>query len=189
MMNTLRIYVVCGVLACLVALAFGADTCHGQAWNPAPLNYWYSYHPGPYGPYFPNAQRGIPHFAAFPPVYYSHIVPRPYGYSPYAYVPGVVTPSFELCQPRYKCWAASGRGATYGASSDLSPLVDSPRRAAAEPGAQRVSIGISPRPISIPNPYYSGDTGEAPRPERISGGPLRIQNPYFVERADPLAGG
>lgn len=107
MMNRLRIYVVCGVLAFLVGLAFSADTCHGQAWNPAPFNYWYSYYPGPYGPYSPNAQRGIPHFAAFPPVYYSHVVPRPYGYSPYAYVPGVVTPSFELCQPRYRCLAAN----------------------------------------------------------------------------------
>ncbi len=34
----------------------------------------------------------VPHFAAFPPVYYSHVVPRPYGYSPFAYPPYVMTP-------------------------------------------------------------------------------------------------
>ena len=31
-----------------------------------------------------------PYFAKFPPVYYSHIVPRPYGISPYAAPPGIV---------------------------------------------------------------------------------------------------
>jgi hypothetical protein len=187
MMKRLRIQVVCGVLACLVALAFGAHACHGQAWNPAPLNYWYSYYPGPYGPYFPNAQRGIPHFAAFPPVYYSHIVPRPYGYSPYAYVPGVVTPSFELCQPRYQCRAAGAGASTFGVSADLSPVVQFSGSNAPRSGVQ--SACTSPGPISMPNPYFSGGTAENPRPERVSGGPLRIRNPYFSETLDPLAGG
>lgn len=164
MTKRLRIWVVCGVLACLVALAFGADRCHGQAWNPAPLNYWYSYYPGLYGRHSSAVQRGIPHFAAFPPVYYSHIVPRPYGYSPYAYVPGIVTPSFELCQPRYRCEAATG-------------------------GAQSGSTGAAGGPISVPNPYFSPGTEETPRPEPVSGGPLRIRNPYFVETEDSLAGG
>ncbi len=31
----------------------------------------------------------LPYFALFPPVYYSHVVPRPYGYSPFALPPGV----------------------------------------------------------------------------------------------------
>ncbi|NOZ39074.1 MAG: hypothetical protein GXP24_02460, partial [Planctomycetes bacterium] len=34
----------------------------------------------------------VPYFAAFPPVYYSAPVARPYGYSPFAYPPGVMTP-------------------------------------------------------------------------------------------------
>ena len=34
----------------------------------------------------------VPYFAAFPPVYYSAPVPRTYGYSPFAYPPGVMTP-------------------------------------------------------------------------------------------------
>jgi len=34
----------------------------------------------------------IPYYAAHPPVYYSYPVPRPYGFSPYAYPPGTMTP-------------------------------------------------------------------------------------------------
>jgi hypothetical protein len=34
----------------------------------------------------------LPHFALYPPVYYSLPVPRTYGYSPFAYPPGVMTP-------------------------------------------------------------------------------------------------
>ncbi len=34
----------------------------------------------------------VPHFAAFPPVYYSEPVPRSYGYGPFAYPPHVRTP-------------------------------------------------------------------------------------------------
>lgn len=44
----------------------------------------------------------IPYFAKFPPVYYSHIVPRPYGVSPYATPPGIVPTEFmvqPLAQP------------------------------------------------------------------------------------------
>jgi hypothetical protein len=33
-----------------------------------------------------------PFYAMFPPVYYSYPVPRPYGYSPFAYPPGTMTP-------------------------------------------------------------------------------------------------
>jgi hypothetical protein len=32
----------------------------------------------------------LPYFAQYPPVYYSHIVPRPYGVSPYASPAGIV---------------------------------------------------------------------------------------------------
>jgi hypothetical protein len=34
----------------------------------------------------------IPYFALHPPVYYKHPVPRAYGYSPFAYPPGYMTP-------------------------------------------------------------------------------------------------
>ena len=40
-----------------------------------------------------GAGDGVPYFALFPPVYYSYRVPRTYGYSPFAYPPGILTPS------------------------------------------------------------------------------------------------
>ena len=51
------------------------------------------YYHGPY--YHAVVPESIPYFAQFPPVYYSHPVPRPYGWSPYAYPPGVLTPEPE----------------------------------------------------------------------------------------------
>ena len=48
---------------------------------------------GGYGPWYPMYTREyVPYFAMHPPVYYSYPVPRPYGFSPYAYPPGVMTP-------------------------------------------------------------------------------------------------
>jgi hypothetical protein len=51
----------------------------------------------------------VPHFAAFPPVYYSAPVPRTYGYSPFAYPPGTMTPELaaeaqpvEIVNPHFK---------------------------------------------------------------------------------------
>lgn len=42
--------------------------------------------------------NNLPYFALHPPVYYSEPVPRTYGYSPFAYPPGVMTP--EVCAPQ-----------------------------------------------------------------------------------------
>ncbi|HEX4415634.1 MAG TPA: hypothetical protein VH107_18520 [Lacipirellulaceae bacterium] len=42
--------------------------------------------------------NNLPYFALHPPVYYSEPVPRTYGYSPFAYPPGVMTP--EVCGPQ-----------------------------------------------------------------------------------------
>lgn len=43
--------------------------------------------------------QNVPYYAAFPPVYYSVPVPRTYGYSPFAYPPGVMTPEIETAEP------------------------------------------------------------------------------------------
>lgn len=43
-----------------------------------------------------HTDRHIPYFAEFPPVYYSYPIPRTYGYSPYAYLPTVMTPPVEF---------------------------------------------------------------------------------------------
>jgi hypothetical protein len=60
---------------------------------------------GGYGGYglgylYNSLQYNVPYFAAFPPVYYSYPVPRTYGYSPFAYPPGVMTPDvIETFEP------------------------------------------------------------------------------------------
>ncbi len=41
----------------------------------------------------------VPYFALHPPVYYSYPVPRTYGYSPFAYPPGVMTPESAAPEP------------------------------------------------------------------------------------------
>jgi hypothetical protein len=41
----------------------------------------------------------IPYFSLHPPVYYSAPVPRTYGWSPWAYPPGVQTPEIADCDP------------------------------------------------------------------------------------------
>jgi hypothetical protein len=46
----------------------------------------------PFGQNSIYTMRRIPYYSQHPPVYYSRPVPRTYGYSPYAYPPGVMTP-------------------------------------------------------------------------------------------------
>jgi len=41
----------------------------------------------------------IPYFSLHPPVYYSLPVPRTYGYSPFAYPPGTMTPDIAITAP------------------------------------------------------------------------------------------
>jgi hypothetical protein len=56
--------------------------------------------PGAYGMGFYNYNNSlsdsyyrVPYYSLYPPVYYSHPVARPYGYSPFAYPPGTITPA------------------------------------------------------------------------------------------------
>lgn len=86
----------------------------------------------------------VPHFAAFPPVYYSYPVPRTYGYSPFAYPPGTMTPEvvmgeeqpLEIVNP-------------YVPSKETSSSnVD--QSAAAAPRDER-----QPEPLVIINPYVT----------------------------------
>lgn len=78
------------VLGALLLVGTVATTAHAQVgWGP-----------GPYGLGFFNYdwnQPRIPYYALYPPVYYSYPVARPYGYSPFAYPPGTMTP--ELPRP------------------------------------------------------------------------------------------
>ncbi len=87
--------------------------------------------------------ENVPHFAAFPPVYYSVPVPRTYGYSPFAYPPGVMTPEvveeavpLSIVNPYF-----SGSAATAGASEP----------AASAPADRTTSVA----PRVILNPYFN----------------------------------
>lgn len=48
---------------------------------------------------FSYQEANVPHFALYPPVYYSDVVPRTYGYSPFAYPPYVQTPEVVPAPP------------------------------------------------------------------------------------------
>lgn len=53
---------------------------------------------GSYYGYSSYSREYIPYFSQHPPVYYSYPVPRPYGWSPYAYPPGTMTPELQFEQ-------------------------------------------------------------------------------------------
>lgn len=60
---------------------------------------------GGWGVNFPFGLYGarineIPYFSLFPPVYYSMPVPRTYGWSPFAYPPGTMTPEVVVDNPQ-----------------------------------------------------------------------------------------
>jgi hypothetical protein len=60
-------------------------------------SYGYPYTPGWWGCVWSGnyCSESVPYFALHPPVYYSYRVARTYGYSPFAYPPGVLTPGSE----------------------------------------------------------------------------------------------
>jgi hypothetical protein len=82
-----KLRLACGVLAAWSALAAAA-----QAQAP---NYLYLYGFGGGLPYS-NGNEHVPYYSLYPPVYYSVPVPRTYGYSPFAYPPGYMTPEVEI---------------------------------------------------------------------------------------------
>ncbi|HMO86665.1 MAG TPA: hypothetical protein PKC18_17265 [Lacipirellulaceae bacterium] len=84
--------------------------------------------------------QNVPHFAAFPPVYYSYPVPRTYGYSPFAYPPGVMTPEVEFVEPLAMTNPYFQGDAT-----------------AAPPAAKVDQVTEAPAPAVILNPYFRGD--------------------------------
>jgi hypothetical protein len=76
-----------GLLAALVVACWAsvAENCQadGHGWG---FGYgWRSI-------YQTQELENVPYFSLYPPVYYSYPVARTYGYSPWAYPPGTVTP-------------------------------------------------------------------------------------------------
>lgn len=81
----------------LVAAAFLTSTPHAEAADPCSPYLGGSAYSNIYGLFSPySGSEHIPYFAKHPPVYYSYPVPRPYGWSPYAYPPGTMTPELDI---------------------------------------------------------------------------------------------
>ncbi len=161
-------------LALLVGLSLATAASGQTAWGYGGGYYPYSYYP--YLPPIPlRANQPIPYHAVHPPVYYSHIVPRPYGYSPYAYVPGVATPEFVLRGP----WRQPGhlRGHDFGRKW-LGPLPGADREEVNRPNRQAASEAPSPTPVVIQNHYASGESATTAERHSATSAPLRIANPY-----------
>jgi hypothetical protein len=76
-----------------LALPHVANAQYGvYGWPYGPCGWSYTY---PYS----YSNQTVPYFAMYPPVYYSYRVARTYGYSPFAYPPGVMTPGSEAPRP------------------------------------------------------------------------------------------
>jgi hypothetical protein len=89
--------------------------------------------------------QNVPYFAAFPPVYYSMPVPRTYGYSPFAYPPGTMTPEIEDAPAPQEI---------------VNPhLVPSASETASPKAEQITNAQGTARPLVVLNPYVeSGDS-------------------------------
>ncbi|HIQ20001.1 MAG TPA: hypothetical protein EYH34_02015 [Planctomycetes bacterium] len=91
----------------------------------------------------------IPYYAQFPPVYYSYPIPRPYGWSPYAYPPGTRTPAGPEPRP----------------VTMRNPYV--PQQEASEQPTARVAVVT---PLRQRNPYVVVPESEAGQAVAAAGG-------------------
>jgi hypothetical protein len=101
-------------------------------------------------------QDRVPYFSLHPPVYYSYPVPRPYGYSPFAYPGYVPTPHYE----------------TKESGVLLNPYVNE----------NAAPSGESQTPTDAPavKPKKSGSLLSRPVSQKLGkAGPLRITNPFY----------
>jgi hypothetical protein len=78
-----------------------------------------------YAELYRQLYNNLPFYALHPPVYYSYPVPRTYGYSPFAYPPGVMTPEFagapqplEIINPHVESPTAPEAKSTNGTKPD-----------------------------------------------------------------------
>jgi hypothetical protein len=134
-------------LLVLLVLAVALLCGMGRSANAQNGNCGYGYGwDGGIGWLYNSLQYNVPHFAAFPPVYYSYPVPRTYGYSPFAYPPGVMTPEIfgqapqpmEIINPHV-------------------PAAPSTESAPAAKSDTTAAVNAQPQPLVILNPYVTGD--------------------------------
>ncbi|HEY2883524.1 MAG TPA: hypothetical protein VGJ15_13850 [Pirellulales bacterium] len=120
----------------------------------------------PYGLYGSRV-NDVPYFAMFPPVYYSMPVPRTYGWSPFAYPPGTMTPEVEADSPEelvnpyvpgngaspakpMSSKAITGRTAANGSRSRKTEAASTNTESASNPG-----------PLVLINPYVQTDSAHS----------------------------
>jgi hypothetical protein len=84
--------------------------------------------------------NNLPYFALHPPVYYSEPVPRTYGYSPFAYPPGTMTPDII------------GEAQPVTIDNPYVPAT-SPVKAEVKPSDRAASATQAPQPLVIDNPF------------------------------------
>ena len=84
--------------------------------------------------------NNLPYFALHPPVYYSEPVPRTYGYSPFAYPPGTMTPDIV------------GEAQPVTINNPYVPMT-TPAKADVKPSDRSASVIQAPEPLVIVNPY------------------------------------
>lgn len=121
----------CGVLVLGFAMCSLSSAAQAEPWPGLNWGYGWGW------PYSVYTLDTIPYFALHPPVYYSRPVARPYGYSPFAYPPGVMTPEGPPPQPQvlYNPHVRAG-------------LVN-------PPGETQEEIRTARRPLRVVNPYVA----------------------------------
>lgn len=130
-MKTRRLMAIILLGTLVFGLAPSAKACdgYGYGWD-CGLGWLYN-----------SLQYNVPYYAAFPPVYYSYPVPRTYGYSPFAYPPGVMTPDI-LAPPE--------------PLEIINPHVPSTKaNAPAEKADTTAAFRGQPEPLVILNPYVN----------------------------------
>ncbi len=93
--------------------------------------------------------QNVPYYAAFPPVYYSVPVPRTYGYSPFAYPPGVMTPEVVEAEPLSIV-------NPYFSGAHESATATAP--AAQAPADRTTAAPAASKPLVVINPYVERST-------------------------------
>ena len=144
--------------AVLLLVVFQAVANVASAWD---CPWWY-----PTGSLYVSDQA--PYFAVHPPVYYSYVVRRPYGYSPFPYPPDVLTPERPPMSPlvvhnQYACVEVAAPAAGTPTNTKPKPLrIQNPFAAAAPtlaaPPAKpdETPAPAAAKPATTPLPFAGG---------------------------------
>lgn len=133
--------------AIVSAAAAGGSQAHAQC---GPYGGW-GYGAWDVGRLYGVLADNVPYFAAFPPVYYSQPVPRTYGYSPFAYPPGVMTPEVvQEVEPQV----------IENPYFSPQPAIEGPAMVAPNTVDQTTSVAPTRGPLVILNPYVSQTGGQ-----------------------------